>query len=130
MQIEEDARVHHTSEHHGSWSLEVVPGKSRGDQRVIMRPDRTIVIRHRIVARFTTGYCAHSPSRKGVFIGQGRRNAPRVCLRRNTREKTMTSVRRSHPAGPLAAVQSECVCGKLFTPEDFLEPAAEALCPV
>src|SRR4030095_1384024 len=127
MQIEKDARVHHTSEHHGSRSLEFVPAKSRGDQGVIVRPDRTIVIRHRIVAGLTAGYCANSPSGKGCFIGQGGRNALRVFLRRNTREKTMTSIRRSHPAGPLTAVQSEGVCGKLFTPEDFLEPAARAL---
>ena len=92
-----------------------------------MRPDRTIVIRHRIVARLTAGYRANSPSGKGCFIGQCGRNAPRVFLRRNTREKTMTSVRRSHPAGPLAAVQRQGVCGNVFTPEDFLEPAAQAL---
>src|SRR5215831_13312927 len=111
MQIEEDARVHHTSEHHGNRSLQFVPSKSRGDQGVIVRPDRAIVIRHWVVARFTAGYCANSPSRKGCFVGQCGRNSPRVFLGCNTSEKTMTSVRRSHAAGPLAAVQSDGVCG-------------------
>src|SRR5437016_13942461 len=87
---------------------------------------QTISIRLLIVARFSGGYCAISPSEKGCFVGHGGRNAPRVFLRRNTCEKTMTSIRRSHPAGPLAAVQSEGVCGNVFAPEDFLEPAAQA----
>src|SRR5258707_13190970 len=84
------------------------------------------MIRHRIVASLTAGYCANSPSGKGCFVGQGGRNAARVFLRRNTCEKTMTSVRRSRPAGSLAAVQREGIRGKLFTPEDFLEPTAQA----
>ena len=91
-----------------------------------MRPYRSIVIRHRIVARLAAGDRANSPSGKGCFVGQGGRNAPRVFFRRNTREKTMTSIRCSHPAGPFAAVQREGVRGKLFTPEHFLEPAAQA----
>src|SRR5881227_507033 len=85
------------------------------------------MIRHRIVARLIARYRANSPSGKGCFISQCSRNPTRVFLRRNTREKTMTSVRRSHPAGPLAAVQCQGVCGNVFTPEDFLEPATQAL---
>src|SRR5213075_2171280 len=118
---------HHTSEDHGNRSLKFVPGKSRGDEGVIVRPDRTIVIRHRIVARLAASYCPNSPSGKGCFIRQGCRNTPRMFLGSDACKQTMTSIRRSHPARTLAAVQSDGICGNIFTPEDFLEPAAQAL---
>ena len=92
-----------------------------------MRPDRTIVIRHRVVTRLAAGDSTNSPSRKGCFIGERARYALSVVLCRNTREKTVTGVRRAHPARPFAAVQRKRICGKLFTPEDLLEPVAQAL---
>src|SRR5215831_15501618 len=92
-----------------------------------MGPDRTIVVRHRVVAGLAAGDSTNSPSVKGCFIGERARYALSVVLRRNTREKTMTGIRRAHSARPFAAVQRKRKCGKLLAPEDFLEPLAQTL---
>lgn len=41
--------------------LQAITRETRRDYRVVMRPDRTVVIRHRIVARFGCGDGANAP---------------------------------------------------------------------
>src|SRR5919108_4872142 len=92
-----------------------------------MRPDRTIVIGHWVVACLAAGHGANSPSGKGFFISERARHALGVVVRRNTREKTMTRIGRPHSARLLTAIQRKRICGKFLTPESLLEPMAQAL---
>ena len=92
-----------------------------------MRPDRPIVIGHRIVAGFAAGKGAHSPSRKRISRKKCFGGAGRVLGARDFREQAMTGIGRSHPAGPLLAVQRQGVRTLLITPEGLLEPQLQGL---
>src|SRR5262245_30962526 len=43
-----------------------VPGKTPGDERIVMRPDRAVVVRERVEASVVRGHCSNAPARPEV----------------------------------------------------------------
>jgi hypothetical protein len=66
-----------------------------------------------------------SPARKRCFIRKRCCYTARMFFRRDTGEKTVPRVRRSHPARLFAPIQRKGVCGELIAPEGSLESARE-----
>src|SRR5260370_19145730 len=62
--------VEQAFEHPLERALEVVAGETERDQRVIMRPDRAVVVRHGIVARFRVGNRPNPPPGKEFWPHQ------------------------------------------------------------
>src|SRR5436190_10110982 len=90
-----------------------------------MGPDRSVMIRHRIVTRLAGSDCSNSPAGEGRFVCQRRSYAPGMLCGRDSGKKTMTRIRCSDPAGLLPAVERERVGGKLITPETLFESLEE-----
>src|SRR6266487_1442240 len=128
MQIKEKTGIEQTCEDHRCGLLQSVSGESRGDQGVIVRPDRSIVIGHGIVSRLAASHRTNAPTGERSFVCERCRYAARVLLCRDTGEKTVPRVRRAHSTRLLAAIQRKGVSGKLITPKRLLEPAAERFC--
>src|SRR6266487_949479 len=128
MQIKEKTGIEQTCEDHRCGLLQSVSGESRGDQGVIVRPDRSIVIGHGIVARLAASHRTDAPTGERCFVCERRRYTARVLLCRDTGEKTVPRVRCSHLARLLAPIQRKGVSGKVITPKRFLELATERFC--
>src|SRR5437879_10772316 len=90
-----------------------------------MGPDRSVVIRHRIVTRLAGSDCPNSPAGEGRFMCQCRSNTTRMLCGCDSGKKAMTRVRRSYPAGLLPAIERKRVGGKLITPETLFESLEE-----
>src|SRR6266516_5041713 len=90
-----------------------------------MRPDRSIVIGHGIVARLAAGDRADAPTGERCFVAKRSGYGARMLRRRDTREKTVPRVRGSHSARLLAPVQGKRISRNVVTPKRFLESATE-----
>src|SRR6266480_5337621 len=90
-----------------------------------MGPDRSVVIRHRIVTRLAGSDRPNSPTGEARFMGQCRSNTTRMLCGCDSGKKAMTRVRRADPAGLLPAIERKRVDGKLITPETLFESLAE-----
>src|SRR5437762_7996093 len=90
-----------------------------------MGPDRSVVIRHRIVTRLAGSDCPNSPTGEARFMCQCRSNTTRMLCGCDSGKKAMTRVRRADPAGLLPAIERKRVGGKLITPETLFESLAE-----
>src|SRR5207249_6601810 len=90
-----------------------------------MGPDRSVVIRHRIVTRLAGSDCPNSPTREARFMCQCRSNTTRMLCGCDSGKKAMTRVRRADPAGLLPAIERKRGGGKLITPETLFESLAE-----
>src|SRR5438128_172421 len=66
VKVNQDAGIQQTRQNPGSGFFEAIARKPGSNERVVMRPDRTIVIRDRVVAQFPGAYGAHSPAIKEV----------------------------------------------------------------
>src|SRR5438046_7508562 len=90
-----------------------------------MGPDRSVVIRHRIVTRLAGSDCPNSPAGEGRFMCQCRSNTMRMLCGCDSGKKAMTRVRRADPTGLLPAIERKRVDGKLITPETLFKSLAE-----
>src|SRR5215472_18566490 len=86
-----------------------------------MRPDRAVVISHRIVAGFGGGNRADSPARERLRTEQSLGDAHRACRACDASEQTMPRVRCAYPAGPFLSVQCDDVRGQVVAPKSRLE---------
>src|ERR1043166_1628511 len=125
MQIEEKSGIQKACEDHPCRLLQSISSESSSNQRVIMRPDRSIVIRHRVIARFAAGHRADSPPRERRFACERCHYTARVFVSCDTSEQTVACIRATHAASLLVSIQRKRVCGKLVAPKCFLEPASE-----
>ena len=128
MQVEKEARIKDARENLDGLIHQSIAAKAGGDQRVIVRPDRSIVIRHRIVPCFLGSHGPNSPSRERRFVSKGCCYSTRPLLFRDSGEKAMTSVRRSDATRLFPAVQGQGIGGDLVTPEGLIETSIQRLC--
>src|SRR6478609_845905 len=105
--------------------LQAVAREAERDQRIVMRPDRSIVIGHRVVTGFAARYGADAPSRKEFVAHQVGRDPPRPIGPDDASEEKLTGIRGSHLARPLGAVERERVSAELLAPERFLETLSQ-----
>src|SRR5262245_3606567 len=100
---------------------EPVAGQAERNQRIVMRPDRAVVIGHRIVARFGIGDGANAPSGEELRPQQAVGYLDRPIGLGNAGEQDLTGIRAADAAGLLLAVERERVGLELLAPEACVE---------
>ena len=106
--------------------LEAVAREAQRDQRVVVRPDRAVVIGHRVVARLAHGDGADAPAGEDIGAAAARGDAPRAVRPRDAGEQAhgpALEVRTRH--GRLVAVERQRVGADLLAPERLLEALAQ-----
>ena len=101
--------------------LQAVAREAERDQRIVVRPDRSIVIGHRVVTGFAARHRADAPSRKKFLAHQIGRDQARAVGSNHAGEEKLPGIRRSHLARPLGAVERHSVGAEFLAPERRLE---------
>ena len=102
--------------------LQAISTETRGYERIVVRPDRSVVIRHRIVADFALRNGANSP------IAEALRARQRICDTDGiggigyAGEERMPGVGGPYPAWFLGSIQGQGIGADLLTPEAFVKP--------
>src|SRR6185295_3421294 len=120
-QIHVARRIEQAFEHLRDRALVAIARKPERDQRVVVRPDRAVVIRHRIVARLAARDRTDAPAREEARAEQSVRDALRAIGPRDAGEQHLARVGCAHAARLLRAVERESVTFKLRAPERGLE---------
>src|SRR5215212_7575188 len=90
-----------------------------------MRPDRAIVIGHRVVPRFGIRNGAHTPAGKIRILTQRSDDGLTMLAGRDVGVQAMPRVRGAYPARPLVAVERKCIDANVLTPETALKTLAQ-----
>ena len=85
--------------------------------RVVVRPHRAVVIRHRIVARLAARQRADAPAAETVAVEQRGGDAPRPLGRRDAGEQGVAGIGRAHAARTLGAVEGQRIGAEVVAPE-------------
>src|SRR5438874_643395 len=80
-----------------------VSGAAGRDHRVIVRPDRSVVIRHRVVPRFGCRYRSDAPAGKDVPIAKPFGHTPGALGGGDARKEAVAGIGRPHAAWALVA---------------------------
>ena len=99
--------------------------KPERDQRIVVRPDRAVVIGHRIVAHLAARDGADAPAREEVRSHQIGGDETRAILADHAAEQHLPGIRGAHLASPLLAVERKRVGSELLAPERLLETLGE-----
>src|SRR5207237_592051 len=99
--------------------------QARGDQRVVVRPDRAVVVAHRVVARLPAGECPDPPAREEIRAQQTRAEETRAPGVRDAAEEEMARVRRDHLARPLVVVERQRIGPLALDPEVVVDALAK-----
>ena len=98
-----------------------IAGESRGDDRVVVRPHRSVVVRHRVVPHRIRRDRADTPPAERRIGEQRFGNNPGPLGIDDAREQAVSGVRRTDAAGALACVERQGVGAEILAPEGGLE---------
>src|SRR5262245_40991616 len=113
--------IEHAVEQVGHRVLQAVAGEPKRNQRIVVRPDRAVVVGHRIVTGFADRDGADAPARVEALAHQIGGNAARTILAHDPGEEKLSGIGGSHPALRLVAIERERVGAELLAPERRLE---------
>ena len=119
--------VEQALEHMFDRMLQSVAREAECDQRIIVRPDRSIVIGHRIVTRLAARDGADAPSRKEFMAHEIAGDHARPIRPRNAGEQQLPGIRRSHLARLFGAVERQRVSSEVVAPESLFEALGQPL---
>src|SRR4051794_4917042 len=94
--------------------LEAVAREPERDQRIVVRPDRAVMIGHRIVAHLALRDRADAPAREGVRRHQIGGDETCAVLADHAAEQHLPGIGCPHLAGPLLAVERERIGTELL----------------
>src|SRR6185503_3021996 len=124
MQFEKKGGVEETAKNLQRALFESVGGHAGGYEGVIVRPDRSIVIRHGIKASLSDCDGSDTPSTKKLLIHQGFGRSHAVLWVSNTGPETVAGIRRLDSTRLLEPVQSQRIGREVVAPEVALELSA------
>src|SRR5262249_58837703 len=101
--------------------LQAIPREPERNQRVVMWPDRAVVIGHRIIPGLAERDRANTPAGEEVRPQEINGDATGTILADHAAEQQMSRIRRAHRARPLLAVERQRIGAELLAPECFLE---------
>src|ERR671912_2378489 len=107
--------------------LEAVAGEAKADDRIVVRPHRAVVIRHRVIASLALGDRADPPPAERLPAHQGLSRAAGPLWIGDPGKQRVAGVGGANPAGPLRAVESKRVGPDVRAPERLLKPIAHIL---
>ena len=114
-------RIEQALEDAGRFGLEAIAREAKADQRIVVRPDRAVVVRHRVIARLALRDRADAPAAERLAAHQRVGGTARPLRIRNAREERMAGVRGANAAGPLGAIERERIGADIRAPERLLE---------
>lgn len=117
--------VHERVRHRTGLVVQAVPRQPQRDEGVVVGPDRTPVIRQRMVGGLAGGECAHAPAGEEVRFEEPAAHQLAVLLVQQARPQQMTRVRGERVDMAAVAVQRQRGEGVFTHPEVPLEPVAE-----
>src|ERR1700733_174422 len=126
-QIHVSGGVEQGLEHALDRMFEVIARQPERDQRVVVRPYRPVVIRHRIIARLAARQGADAPACEKMRPHQIGGDHPGAIFAHHAAEQELSGVRRADPARLLGAVERQRVAAKLVAPERILKTFGEPL---
>lgn len=129
-QVQEQGGVEETGEKPDRRLLEAVPGEPGRDDGVVMRPNRSIVVGHRVVADLPGGERPNPPAAMKILPLEAPRQALRPRPIGDTGPEAMPRVGGEHPARALLAVERKRIAFKLVTPKHLLESLLDGFCLV
>src|SRR5437868_12108389 len=91
-----------------------VARESEPDERVVVRPDRAVVIRSRVIAALAAIDGAHAPAGEEIGIEQSLHDARRALGRANAGEEQLARVRRSEEHTSELQSRFDIVCRLLL----------------
>src|SRR5262249_44839070 len=103
---------------------QAVPHEPETDERIVVRPDRPVVIGRRMEAPLSRPDLADAPAGEELGIEETAGDARRALRRRDAREEHLSGVRGTDAARVLVAVERERIGPELVAPERFLEARA------
>ena len=72
--------------------LQSIAGQAERNEGVVVRPDGTIVVRHRVVLRLGRGHCANAKAGERRVVQERARDAIGMQRACDAGEKAMTSI--------------------------------------
>ena len=120
-------RIKQALKNSGCFLRETVTGKSCRDDRIVVWPDRAVVVRHRAITRFAFCHRANSPAGKGCLVQQCCHHASSSIFTGDAGEKAMTGVGGADTTRLFFSIESQGVSRKIFAPECLLKLAPESL---
>ena len=128
-QIHIGGGVEQALEHLLDRMLQAVAREPERDQRVVVRPDRTVVIGHRIVARFAARHGADAPAGEKMRPHQIGGDHAGAIFAHDAAEQQLPGIRRAHLARLLGAIERQRVGAEFLAPERLLQNARRAAAP-
>src|SRR5450432_4162996 len=107
--------------------LQPVAREAECDQRVVMRPDRPVMIRHRIIACLAQRDGANTPAGEEVRPHQVGGDAAGTVMAHDAGKQQLPGIGRPHPAWLLGAVECQCIGPELLAPERIFKSLGETL---
>src|SRR6266700_174334 len=101
--------------------LETVSRQATCDQSIVVRPNRSVVIRKRVVTRLAGSQRSNSPTAKEVGFKQSGRRFACVFCAGNTGKQCVSSIGGTHLAWTLVSIKGERVSSKVFAPKGSLK---------
>src|ERR1700739_2312296 len=105
MKFDRGAEIEQAHQNASGKFAEVVAGHSCRDDRVVVRPHGTVVVRERVIARLMTTDGANAPSAEKILADQGVGHEIRAFGTGDPGEEAVSGIRRAHTAWLLAAVE-------------------------
>ena len=105
-----------------------VAGEPQGDQRVVVRPDRAVVVRERVVAGVVLGHRPHPPPRPERLAHERVHDRVHALVRHDAAPQQMADVRAHRVDRPLVTIQRErVVAAAVLDPERLVEARLQRL---
>src|SRR6185437_4346450 len=108
--------------------FESITGHAACNQSIIMRPDRTVVIRERIVASLSGCNRTHSPAIKKIRMQHFARQTGSDYWGSNPGIEALSGVGGTNAARRFVAIQSQSIYRKIVTPECVVKTSLQLVC--
>src|SRR5262245_45972034 len=115
-------RIEQALEHALDRAIEAAAREPERNQRIVVRPDRAVVVGHRVVARFRAGDGANAPAGEELRPQQPESDLDRPVGPGDAGEQDLAGIGAAHAARLLAAVERQRIGAELWAPEGGVEP--------
>ncbi len=128
VQFQVGGGVEHGAEDSDRLVLGVIATEPGSDHRIVVRPDRAVVVGHWIIAGRAARHCPDAPSGKGAWLHQPGDDLAGAIPLGNAAEQNLAGIRRMNAAGLLVTVERQRVGAEVLAPERRLEALGKPTC--